>query len=50
MITGSFVVTIKYVETENPVSRFTSHLMATDSEKDRLVHDSVTARQNSVCL
>ena len=50
MITWSFVVNIRYVETENPVSRFASYLMATDSEKEQLFHDSITARQNSVRL
>ncbi len=51
MITGSFVVTIKDVETENPIfkARFVAHGNR-DSEKGQLVHDSTTARQISVRL
>ncbi len=49
--TGSFVVTIKDVETENPIfkARFMAHGNR-DSERDQLVHDSTTARQISVRL
>ncbi len=51
MITGSFVVTIKNVETESPIfkARFVDHANG-DSEKDQLVHDSRTPRQSSVRL
>ncbi len=51
MITGSFIATIKDVETDNPIfkARFVAHGNR-DSEKDELVHDSTTARQISVRL
>ncbi len=51
MITGSFVLTIKDVETNTPTfkERFVAHSNR-DAEKNQLVHDSTTARQSSVRL
>ncbi len=49
MITGSFVVTIEDVETENPI--FEARFVAQgnrDSERDQLVQDSTTACQSTV--
>ena len=50
-ISGSFVITIKNVEAENPTfkARFVAHDNK-DSEKNQLMHDSPTARQSSVRL
>ncbi len=51
MITGSFVVTIKDVETEKPSSkaRFVAHGNRY-SDKNQLVHDSTAVRQSSARL
>ena len=51
MITGSFVVTIKDVQTKKPTfrARFVAHSNR-DSDKDQLVYDSTTVCQSSVRL
>ncbi len=51
MITGSFVLTIKDVETETPTfrARFVAHGNR-DAVKNQLIHDSTTARQSSVAV
>ena len=51
VITGSFVVTVKDVEIENPIFKpsFVAHGNR-DAEKDQLVYDSTTARQSSARL
>ncbi len=51
MITGSFFVTIKDLEIDNPIfkSRFVAHGNK-DYEKDHLFHDSTTSHQSSMRL
>lgn len=49
LITGSFVITIKDVETDSPIfkARFVAHGNR-DRDKDTLLHDSTTVRNSSV--
>ncbi len=51
IISGSFLIAVKDVETENPIfkARFVAHGHH-DAEKQNLVHDSTKGRQSSVRL